>query len=83
MENDIHVLISNEEKLLCEPGPNLISWSQSTREERREKREKMETVKKEKKTLCVTKPHFLVLVHTRISLKRITKFLIKNLKINL
>jgi hypothetical protein len=60
----------------------ILTWSRTKkfslvttkeRRERREKIEKMESiclfVKREKaKTLCVTKPNFLILVHTRVSL---------------
>jgi hypothetical protein len=59
------------EKILCGLGPH--KWSLVTqrekREERRERKWRREKRReRRKKLVCVTKPKFLVLVHTSVSL---------------
>jgi hypothetical protein len=56
------------EKILCGPRPRIWVWSQKReKREKREERENVEEIREEREgenLVCVTKPKFLVMVHT-------------------
>jgi hypothetical protein len=64
----VSIIQSCSEKHLCGPEPRILVWSHTKREERRERKWRREKRRERRQILvCVTKPKFLVLVHTRFS----------------